>query len=258
MALICMAVYDTAENNRTTLTDQTIRSLRDKVDFSKHRLIIIDNSSCGDTKSLLSDWSQILPIKVITNEENVGTAKAINQGWKLREPGEHVIKMDNDVVIHDFDWADQLEEAIKRDPKIGIIGLKRKDLAEHPNYPIGHHYKSQLIMLPHSPGEKWVIVEEVKHVMGTCQMYNSSLIDRIGGLYQMDGIYGFDDSLASIRCTMAGYKNVFLPHIHIEHIDPGVDQYSEWKREYAGEQMELFGKVKNEYISGDRDIYYPL
>ncbi len=271
--MIAMAVYDTEENGRSWMTDRTIESLRRTVDWGKHRLIIIDNASCAETKSLLYDYlarfkEEEKPtasfcdipfsFELIVNTENVGTAKAINQAWKLREPGEHLIKMDNDVVIHKNGWIDELEQAIARQPKIGIIGLKRKDLAEHPNYPVGHQYKSNLLMLPHEGGQPWIVVEEVQHVMGTCQMYNSALIDKIGGMYQMDGIYGFDDSLAAIRCRLAGFMNVFLPHIDIDHIDPGTNEYSEWKRQYAGEQMEAFGKVKNEYISGTRDIYYPL
>jgi GT2 family glycosyltransferase len=166
--------------------------------------------------------------------------------------------MDNDVVVHSSGWVEELEEAIARFPKIGIIGLKRKDLAEHPNYEIGHHYKSNVIMVPHEPGQRWIFVEEVKHVMGTCQMYNYKLIDKMGGLYQMDGIYGFDDSLASIRCTMSGFKNVFLPHINIDHIDTAAGDYTEWKKVYAGKHMELFTKTKQEYIDGDREVYYPL
>lgn len=267
MALIAMAVYDTEENQRSEMTEKTLWGLRDTLvkGIGKHRLIIIDNNSCEKTKEILQKFLSFseMPamkfnIKLITNTENVGTAKAINQAWKLREPGEHLIKMDNDVVIHKNGWIDELEQAIARQPKIGIIGLKRKDLAEHPNYPIGHQYKSNLLMLPHVGGQPWIVVEEVQHVMGTCQMYNSALIDKIGGMYQMDGIYGFDDSLAAIRCRLAGFTNVFLPHIDIDHIDPGTNEYSEWKRQYAAEHMETFSKVKQEYISGTRDKYYPL
>ena len=113
--------------------------------------------------------------------------------------------MDNDVVIHQAGWVEKLEACIERDPQIGIIGLKRKDCIESPDRT--DFYKSELMMLPHIPGEEWLIVEKVNHVMGTCQMYNSKLIDRIGGLYQMDGLYGFDDSLAAVRCKLAGFYN---------------------------------------------------
>lgn len=257
-SLIGMAVYDTVENKRSLMTKETLSSINNTVNLNKHRLIVVDNGSCEETKAIFAAAKEVMDFELITNPTNVGTAKAINQAWRLREKGEHVIKMDNDVVIYQSGWADLLEEAISRQPKIGIIGLKRKDLAENPNLQIGDHYKSNLMMLPQERGQKWIVVEEVKHVMGTCQMYNYALIDKIGGLYQMEGIYGFDDSLASIRCSMAGFMNVFLPSVDIDHIDDGGTDYTEWKKKYAGQHMELFAKIKAEYISGDRDIFYPL
>lgn len=259
MALIAMAVYDTEENKRTWMTDETILSLRKTVDLEKHRLFIIDNASCQATKELLDSLQSIIPFTLITNETNIGTAKAINLAWKQRNPGEHVIKMDNDVVIHQSGWVDLMEEAISREPIIGIIGLKRKDLAENPNFPEGDWRKSYLSMLPQEPGEKCIVIEQVNHVMGTCQMYSSDLIDKIGGLYQMDGLYGFDDALSAVRCHVAGLINVFIPYIEIDHIDNAANEaYKIWKQDYAGIMMPEYTKTKEEYFSGNKDIYYPL
>lgn len=252
--MIALACYDTEENGRTEFTQQTIECLHETVDFNQHRLFIIDNGSCEETKHYLHSLRD--DITIITNPENLGTAKAINQAWKHRKPGEHLIKMDNDVDIRFVDWVDQLEEAIERDPSIGIIGLKRKDLLESPFRT--DDYRSQLRMLPHQPGEKWIIVEDVEHVMGTCQMYNYRLIDKIGGMYQMDGLYGFDDVLAAIRCKIAGFKSCFLSHIEIDHIDPGGTEYTEWKRKYAGEMMERFNQVKVGMFNGTHPIKFDL
>ena len=79
MALIAMAVYDTEENNRTWMTDDTMLSLVQTVDLTKHRLFVIDNASCQATKDLLLSLQSIFPFTIITNEVNVGTAKAINR-----------------------------------------------------------------------------------------------------------------------------------------------------------------------------------
>lgn len=267
MALIAMCVYDTDTNNRTQYTERTLGSLMDTVDFNKHRLFIYDNASCEATKDLLGTFRRIYDrhdypagsLTIITGSENIGTAKGINECWKHRLPGENLIKMDNDVVIHQSNWVDLMEESINRLPdEIGIIGLKRKDCAEVPWRTDWAH--SELHMLPHSPGERWLIVEKVNHVMGTCQMYNYRLIDKIGGLYQMDGLYGFDDSLAAARCTKAGYSNVFIHTIEIDHIDMAANDggYQEWKNKYSGEMMKEYHKVRDEYMSGARDIYYPL
>lgn len=259
MALITIAVYDTEENKRSELTDKTLLGICDTVDKSRHRLIIVDNNSCKKTKEIIARRAYIFnecyanSAEVVTLNENVGTAKAINLGWLRRKPGEHCVKMDNDVVIHQKGWADELEEAITRYPEIGIIGLKRKDLIEcttHEN----PDWRSELYQLPHKPGERWIQIEKVRGVMGTCKMINAALIDKIGYLYQPT-VYGFDDSLYSCRSNLAGFINCFLPHINIDHIDPGGTEYTEWKQKHAGETLEAAQRLVSEYMNGIRPIF---
>ena len=256
MALIAICCYDTVENGRTEYTAKALESLYEQYRFSdKHRILIVDNASCQATKDVLSLYSDRFTI--ITNSENVGTAKAINQAWKLRKEGEHLIKMDNDCVVnYQGDWVGEMERAIERDPTIGIIGLKRKDCIEKPSRT--DFYKSELQMLPQKAGEPWVVVEKVNHVMGTCCMFNSALVDKIGGLYQMDGIYGFDDSLAAIRCQLAGFYNCFLPHIDIDHIDRGDTEYQKEKERYALSMMDQYNHTKIQMQQGKQSIIFPL
>jgi GT2 family glycosyltransferase len=273
MALIAMAVWDTEENKRTNYTRQTLVSLSKQVNWNIHRLIVVDNASCYATKELLwgvvrasTDAGSVLPhypkikncdgecrITVITLPENIGTARAVNKAWQLRNAGEHCIKMDNDVVIHSKDWVDELEEALRRDPSIGIIGLKRKDCWENPEH-TEPFYRSTLQMLPHEAGERWMVIEKVRHVMGTCQMFNSALLDKIGYLYQ-PRLYGFDDCLAATRSEVAGFYNAFLPHIEIDHIDTGETEYQGWKEKHSGEDMHLFNSITQAYREGRRPIY---
>jgi len=98
-------------------------------------------------------------------------------------------------------------------------------------------------------------VEYVNHVMGTCQMYSPELRAKIGYLYQ-PRLYGFDDSLAAIRCHVAGFKNAFLPHIEIDHIDPGGTAYQDWKHKVSGEDMAEYNRLKHGYQTGQIPIYY--
>jgi GT2 family glycosyltransferase len=142
MALIAMAVYDTEENKRTEYTAKTLTSLYLTVNPNKHRIVIVDNGSCEATQDLLSKTARI---EVIRLHENIGTAKAVNKAWQLRKPNEHCIKMDNDVVIHQSGWVDQMERALAIDTTIGIIGLKRKDCWEEPSRT--DFYQSKLQML---------------------------------------------------------------------------------------------------------------
>lgn len=267
MTLIAMAIYDTEENQRTICTERTLASLLGTVDFNKHRLFLIDNGSCVQTKKLIKVFCEKVSfvhgirnsVTVIDLTENIGTARAINQAWKHRRPGEHCIKMDNDVIIHQKNWVEDLEYCVEKSPTIGIVGLKRKDCWEHPRHEHAH-LRSKLEFLPHAPGERWMAVEIVNHVMGTCQLYNSLLLDKIGFLYQ-PRLYGFDDSLAAQRSHFAGFENAFIPHIHIDHIDAfedvSQDPYTAWKQQHSSEDMSAFQRIVDEYKTGKRSIYCP-
>lgn len=253
--MIAMAVHDTDENERSEYTYQTLYSLRRTVDLHKHRLFVIDNNSCRRTKDMLDVMSKERhhEFTVITMPENVGTAGAINQAWKHKRIDENLIKMDNDCVIHSSGWVDEMDRAIERDQNIGIVGLKRKDLIENPWR--NDDYKSELVMLPHKDFEPWIIVENVKHVIGTCQMYSAALIEKIGYLYQ-PSLYGYDDVLASYRSQVAGFYNCFLPHIEIEHIDNRETPYWQWKRNEAAKGDIEHQRTVHEYLTGKKPIYY--
>jgi glycosyltransferase involved in cell wall biosynthesis len=222
------------------------------VDWTKHRLIISINGSTPETSNILLDYQEMIS-QVIVNEGNIGTSKAINKAWKERDLHEHCVKIDDDVVIHHDGWVEEMEEAIRREPKIGIIGLKRKDLIECTTHEDAN-YRSVLIQLKHEPGEKWMVIERVRGVMGTCKMINYALLDKIGYLSQPT-VYGFDDSIYSCRSDLAGFINCFLPHIEIDHIDPGGTDYTKWKQEHAGENMRAANEMISKYLSGERPLY---
>lgn len=251
-----MATFCTEQNNRAPLLKRTLESLLQTVDFSSHRIFIIVNSAVPESVDAIFRFGKAVgpALEVIYPTENIGTAKAVNKGWKHRVPGEMCIKMDDDVVIHRAGWVDEMEEALQRDPKIGIIGLKRKDLWETPWHP-DPQQRSTMRMLQHQAGQKWIIVEDVNHVMGTCQAYSPALLEKIGYLYQ-PRLYGFDDSLAAIRCKVAGFRSCFLHGYEIDHIDPGGDAYTQYKRDVAGEDSAEYHRIKTGYLNGTIGIYY--
>ncbi len=259
MSLIVMAIFDQIGSGRTELTEKTLQNLLDTVDFRRNDICLVDNASCPETQSVIMSFCKIMDDDfpghafLFHNQENVGTAKAINQGIILRKPGQTVIKMDNDVIIHQRNWIDIMEDALHRSPKIGILGLKRKDLMEWPGHPEAN-WRSTLHMLPHKPGERWLIFEQVRGVMGTCTMYNPLLLDKIGFLNQPSK-YGYDDSLISGRSELAGFINGFLPSIEIDHIDPGGTFYQKWKEDEAAIRASEANQIMAEYLNGTRNLY---
>lgn len=261
MALIACVTFDTTENGRTELTRQCLKSLARTVDWSRHELYLVDNGSVPETVEMLtlcgarkSACNDLPPAKIILNATNLGTARAVNKAWQYRKPGQACLKIDNDVYIHEIDWLERLEECIAHDAQIGIIGLKRKDVQ------LGAHGQPELVMLPHKPGERWLIVEKAIEVMGTCQLYASALLDRIGYLVQF-GLYGLDDSLAAVRCRSAGFYSCYYPHVEIDHLDvagthPKLTPYQLWKQDESDKHMQKFHLICQQYLNGTRSVWH--
>lgn len=254
MVIACVT-FDTPENQRHGMTARTLLTLFQTVNLSKHRVYVIDNGSTDPTTiDLLKECAESQQFVVILNKENIGTARAANMAWQLRQPGEHCCKMDNDVVIHHAGWADEMEEVFRRDPTYGIIGLKRKDLAQRPDHP-EKLWRSELVMLPHRPGERWLVVEESKDIVGTCTGFSSALLDKIGYLYQGNLLYGYDDTLACIRAHKAGFKTAFIPWVEIDHIDPGGTEFTTWKQKRATDTHWAYQRWAREFETGARPVY---
>lgn len=255
-ALIAMAIFSTEENKKDKCLEQTLASLARTVDFTRHRLMLSVNAYTEETKAILLTYQNITS-KVIWNGENLGTARAINKAWSLREPGEHCVKMDDDIVINDhIGWLDEMEEAVRRDPLIGQIGLKRKDCWENVNHP-DPEYKSELIQLQHVPGERWMIVEKANHIIGSCVLHSSALIDKAGALYQ-PSLYGYDDVIMSWRTRAAGFYSCFLPHVPIDHVDEGKTPYQDWKHKHSGEVTKEVIELCHAIWKKERSYYFPF
>lgn len=236
MAMIAMAVHDTADNGRTKYTQETLLSLYDTVDWNKHHMVIINNNSCIATNKILTGTKKSLKnITVINLSENVGTARAINMAIRLRLPNEVVVKMDNDVVVHQSDWVDEMESAIEEWPYIGILGLKRDDV-------YGDFIKVN----------KYLMCDDI---MGTCTAYNPKMLDKCGYLSQ-PSVYGFDDVIFSARSLAAGFRNAFLPHIKITHLDDGLNPYCDWKKREACLHLQNVSIMCDMIKQGKIDFYY--
>lgn len=256
MSLLIMVVWDTHKNDRTKYTKRTLQNLLKTVDFSRNRLFISDNGSCEETH-ILYDWVKGElgdAVTICYNGENLGTAKALNKGLAVRREGEPCIKLDGDIEVHYSGWVEKLKEVIERDPSYGIVGLKRKDLMQSPDTD-NLTFKSELKMLPHIAGQRWVIVEEHRDIIGTCTLFNPKLIDAIGySIQPME--YSFEDTLYGLRSTLAGFKNCFVPWIELDHIDDGANPYTQEKQDMAAKSWQEYQRWHTEYCNGTRDIYY--
>lgn len=265
--LVAACVYNTPTNDKLSVIKAWFDSLIHQQDFYRHnnnikvRLFIYDNSPT----SIIDELKEFYTYTAISamphditflggNGVNLGTAGGINECWKHAEEGEYLVKMDDDVVVNETHWLRQMVEVMERTPKLGILALKRKDLSENPNHE-NVDFRSELMMVPQEKGQRWYIIEKIKNVFGTIQMYSPELFKRIGYMEQI-GPYGFDDYIMSVKCYASGMIGAFLPHIEIEHLDEGGNEYTEWKIKQAGQVQQQVIERAKEYKLGLRELYY--
>lgn len=251
MAIIAMAVFSTAENGKDQYLERTLASLRETVDFRQHRLGVSVNEATTKTWQIIESFSDIISI-CKTNYGNIGTAEAVNKVWLDATENEHCVKMDDDVVIHQQGWLDVMCEIANCNPNIGQIGLKRKDLIESPTHE-NEFYRSQIITVKTLQGSREV--EKCHHIMGTCVLHSRNLLNVVGYMWQ-PRIYGFDDTFMSLRSELAGFENVFLSDVDIDHIDSGATPYQAWKEQQASETWDEYRATVQDYKDGIKDVYY--
>lgn len=283
--LIGMCAWDDKVNLRASLTNRSLKSLYETVDFTKHKFVFVDNGSTDpDSLAASEEWVAKINEKApgrahrILLPENRGTAYAVNLGWHThRLPGEGCLKVDSDITWEEPNWADRLEEATNRHrrgvmeqrrlhesdpsrypppmPLLGLLGLKRSDCGE--SMYRTDWGQSHLFEVHHLPGERWIDIEVCNHVMGSCVYHTPEAMEKVGFLYQGDKrLYAFDDSIYCDRCHAAGLWTAFLHGFTIHHIDPGDTPYQKWKEAYAGEAMEWRLGLRQKYFNGEESVYY--
>jgi len=262
MALIGIAIYDLKENRRDQVTTRCLESLATTVDWTRHRCILVVNAQTEATADAIAKFVKFTGSQVFYMPENVGTAKAVNRAMRERQPDEYFVKMDNDVRFYREGWLDDMEAAMQADHTIGVLGLKRSDLEQHPNHD-EERFRSTLRFVPSciEKGKPWIVVEETSDVMGTCTMFSPQLLEKLGFMYQ-PGFYGYDDVLMCVRSHVAGFKNAFLPHVRIDHLDPVFpegepDHYSGWKHATAWDDAQEYKRLRTGYENGTISIYSP-
>lgn len=106
--------------NKIELTKQCLEALIVNTPSELYEVIVIDNASSDGTGEFLGTLTG--DIKVITNKENVGFAKACNQGAKAAQ-GTYLLFLNNDTEPLKG-WLEPLLAILDNDPTVAAAGSK--------------------------------------------------------------------------------------------------------------------------------------
>jgi len=210
--------------------EQCLCSVQKAVAGMQSETIVIDNNSSDNSLQYLQD--RFGSVKFIANKENVGFAKACNQGLAVSK-GKYVLFLNPDCIVPE-DCFKKCILFLDEHPDAGGLGIKMLDgkgqfLKESKRAfpsPLTSLYKlvglaklyprSKTFSKYHLGHLNENENHEVDVLAGAFMMLKKEVLDRTGGFDETFFMYGEDVDL-SYRIQKAGYKNYYFSGSSIIH-----------------------------------------
>ena len=210
---VIIPVYNNADLTKECLA--SIFSVGAKYDFE---VIVVDNASSDHTDKVLAEFSD--QVSIIKNKENLGFAKACNQGAK-KASGQFVIFLNNDTIVT-RGWLDELVFVAENNAQVGVVGAKLlypDETIQHAgvvfavNFLPYHVYKKELKDSRFVNREK-----EYQAVTGACLLIEKEFFQKLKGF---DEIYqnGLEDVDLCLKVRKNGRKVIYCPKSVVYHYE---------------------------------------
>ena len=240
------------------MIEQCLVSVDKAITGINTEIIIVDNNSKDGIKDHLP--SKFPRVKFIFNNENLGFAKACNQGSKISS-SDYILFLNPDTVLSETCLADCIT-FFKTHADAGAVGVRMLDdkgkfLKESKRglpSPSASFYKL-FGLTAIFPGSKKI----AKYYQGHLPENENNPVDVLSGAFMMikrevfEKVNGFDESFfmygedidLSLRISQSGYKNYYLGKVSITHLKGGSTTYNyKYVNDFYG-AMKLF--VKKHY-----------
>ena len=247
------------------MLQQCIDSLLTRTSYSNFRIIGVDNGSVEQLtidlrRRYVENSSQV---KFVEFDVPFNFAEIVNYGVE-QSTADHVVLLNNDIQIINFDWLESLLEHSQRS-EIGAVGGKLyypDDTIQHAGIVVGigdyagHPHK-------HEQGgfsgyvNRLNVVQNVSAVTGAMLMCKTKVYREVGGLNAEHFKVACNDVDFCLRLIEQGYRNVFTPFAqayHHESISRGYEDTPEKKARFEQERS-LF-QVRHAAFLAKGDPYY--
>jgi len=193
-------------------------------------IILVDNAS-GD--GLMDEVAERYPgIIRIANAENVGFARANNQGMRVAR-GRYLLLLNSDTIVNS-DTLDVMLRFMDEHPRVGVSGCKivlpdgRLDKACKRGFPTpsaSFYYAFGFSRLfPHNPKYNGYqlghldpdVSQPIDCLVGAFMLVRREAVDRVGMLDEAFFMYGEDIDWC-YRIKQAGWENWYHPVVRITH-----------------------------------------
>ncbi len=202
--------------NGLDYTKKCMESLEESVTNKKCDVYVVDNGSIDETLEYLRglDW-----INVIENKENLGFVRGNNIAINGITEGD-IILLNNDIIITQNNWIEELQKTAYKDERTGIVGCRlineKGEFLHAGTYIYPETYWGQQIGGGQKNIGQYQDDREVQGVVFACAYIKRSVIDAIGGLNEKFFSY-FEDTDYCLAAKKAGYNTVCCGSVTLIH-----------------------------------------
>ena len=209
---------------------QALFSLKKSLEGIDSEIIIVDNASIdGSRKIIKNDFPEI---ELIENQENVGFAKACNQGIEVSE-GEYILLLNPDTLLQE-DTISKMIAFFENHPEAGAAGCKILNADGTLQKACRRSFPTPSVAIPKMLGLSRMFpnnklfakynltykdpdeMSEVDAVSGSFLMFRRVIVDEIGWMDEDFFMYG-EDLDYCYRIKQAGWKIYYVPDTQIVH-----------------------------------------
>lgn len=195
----------------------------------RHEIIVVDNDSSDKTAKIIQEFYP--KVNLIANKENLGYAKANNQGIEESQ-GEYVLLLNPDTQFLENSMT-LMYEFMEENPQVGALGPKllnpdktiQPSAREFPTFPtLLWEFSGLSRLFPKSRiFGSWRMgyfafdqTREIDQPMGSCLMLRRKTLEEVG-VFDEDFPMFFNDVDLCYRIKKAGWRIYFYPEAEVFH-----------------------------------------